>query len=61
MAIKNMNFTWGKCTLCGKNVKIEVNALLNEVKCECETEVKPKVTRRRITKPKEAEDATKAI
>lgn len=54
-----MNFTWGKCTECGANVKIEINALLHEIKCKCEEvkEDKPKPRRR----TRAVKDATETI
>lgn len=54
-----MNFTFGRCTECGRNVKIDVNAILCDVKCDCEKTV-AEVPKKKAVKKVER-DATKTI
>lgn len=51
-----MNFSFARCTECGRSVKMEVNAILSEIKCECDNNSelippkkdKPKRTRKKV-------------
>lgn len=48
--LKNMNYSFAKCTVCGRTVKMPVNAILSELKCECES--MPKKIEEPVEKPK---------